>query len=73
MENKKAKESQAIPLKPYTTKELCAIYKVDRRTFKKWIKPFEEEIGERLGWYYTTRQVRIIFQKLDLPETFDTN
>lgn len=56
-----------ILLKPYSLKELADIYEVDWRTFKKWLKPFDTEIGKKVGRYYNIPQVRIIFRKLDLP------
>lgn len=33
----------------------------------KWLVPFEEEIGVRVGRYFTVRQVRVIISKLGLP------
>jgi hypothetical protein len=73
MDKAHAMEPGFIALKPYSLKELCKIYGVDRRTIKRWMKPFEQELGERLGWYYTIPQVRLIFKKLDLPEAINTN
>jgi hypothetical protein len=56
-----------ITLKAYSPGEIAKIYEVDRRTMNKWLKPFKEEIGLRLGRYYTIAQVRIIFLKLSVP------
>lgn len=56
-----------IKLKAYSITELARIYEVDPRTLKKWIKPFEEQIGEKQGRYYQIPQVKVIFKKLDLP------
>lgn len=56
-----------ISLKAYTVGELADIYGVDWRTFKRWLVPFKEEIGERNGRYYTINQVKIIFEKIGLP------
>lgn len=58
-----------IALKAYSLSELAQIYQVDWRTFKKWLKPFENEIGEKQGRYYNIPQVRIIFEKLSLPSS----
>ena len=60
-----------IALKPYTLKELSELYGMDWRTFKKWLEPFQSEIGEKKGRYYQIPQVRIIFKKLDLPSMID--
>ena len=62
-----------ILLKPYSLKELAEIYEIDWRTFKKWLKPFEEEIGKKEGRYYKIPQVRTIFRKLELPSVIDTD
>lgn len=60
-------EKKYVQVKAYLLKELAVIYQVDRRTLAKWMKPFAEEIGKRIGYYYQVQQVRIIFQKLPLP------
>ena len=56
-----------VALKPYSLTELSGLYQVCTRTLKKWIQPFEKEIGKKLGRYYTIVQVKIIFEKLGLP------
>lgn len=47
--------------------ELSRIYGVDFRTFKKWIVPFQDKIGLRIGRFYTVLQVKIIFDSLGTP------
>ena len=56
-----------IKLKPYTVLELARLYGVSDRTMKKWIKPFEAEIGIKIGYFYTIAQVKIIFERLGTP------
>ena len=56
-----------IKVKPYNQKELAAIYEVSARTVKTWMKPFEHEIGPKMGKTYTPKQVEIIFDKLGVP------
>lgn len=56
-----------IALKAYSMTELAKIYKVDWRTFKKWLLPFSNEIGAKQGRFYTIPQVKVIFEKLSLP------
>lgn len=56
-----------IQLKPYSLVELSRLYTVCDRTMKKWIKPFQNEIGEKNGRYYSISQVKVIFDKLGLP------
>lgn len=59
-----------IKLKPYTVLELAKLYSVSDRTMKKWIKPFEKEVGKKIGYFYTIAQVKIIFEKLGMPGDF---
>jgi hypothetical protein len=59
--------SNKLLLKPYSLMELSRIYGVDFRTFKKWMIPFQENIGSRNGRYYTVAQVRKIFDFLGTP------
>ena len=56
-----------IQIKPYSLKELAALYNVSKNTFKKWLEPFKKEIGERKGYYYTIHQVEVIFKYLGVP------
>lgn len=58
-----------VPLKPYSVKEFAAIYEVDRKTFRKWIQPFAEEIGQKNGYYFNVNQVKVIFEKIGTPES----
>jgi hypothetical protein len=58
---------KSIQLKPYTVMEMARIYGVSDRTMKKWLKPFEAQIGEKIGYFYTIAQVQIIFDKLGVP------
>lgn len=57
-----------IKIRPYTHKELAAMYKVSWLTFQKWLKPFENDIGKKTGHFYNTKQVQVIFDKLGFPE-----
>src|SRR6478736_6090587 len=60
---------QSILIKPYTPAQLAKVYKVDRRTLHRWLKPFREFIGEMNGNYFSIEQVKIIFGKIALPFT----
>lgn len=73
-EKKELKEQKPmIQLKPYTLCEISKLYGVDWRTLKMWIQPFLKEIGDKRGRYYTIPQVRIIFEKLELPSLIEGN
>jgi hypothetical protein len=54
-------------VKPYSPKTLSTFYGVSDRTFKKWLVPFQEQIGKKNGHYYTALQVKIILEKIGAP------
>lgn len=66
----KTEDKKYIKKKPYTLSELAIIYGVHRHTFRKWLKPFREEIGRMNGYLFTIPQVEIIFDKLSLPSAY---
>ena len=54
-------------LRPIGLLGLSKMYGVDYKTFKKWLVPFQDKIGVKVGRYFTVNQVRIIAQNLGLP------
>jgi hypothetical protein len=56
-----------ILIKPYTLKELAAIYGMNRKTMSRWLEPHRAAIGKRVGYYYSILQVNIILDKLGTP------
>jgi hypothetical protein len=58
-------------LRPTSLHEMAKFYGVCDRTFKKWVKPFSLEIGERCGRYYTISQVKTILERIGLPANVD--
>lgn len=58
-------------LHPTTLHEMAKLYGVCDRTFKKWLRPFYDEIGERCGRYYTLAQVKTILEKLGIPPNIE--
>ncbi|HQD11052.1 MAG TPA: hypothetical protein PLQ65_15380 [Flavihumibacter sp.] len=59
-----------VELRPYTIAELADMYGVSKKTLRKWMEPFQEQIGERIGFFYSIVQVKIIFEKLGMPGSF---
>lgn len=55
-------------VKPYSPKTLSAYYGVSIKTFRKWLLPFQEQIGKKNGHYYTSLQVKIIVEKIGMPD-----
>jgi hypothetical protein len=58
-------------MKSYTLKELAAHNNVSPKVFRKQLEPYLPLIGEKAGWYYTVRQVKIIVEKLGLAHYYD--
>jgi hypothetical protein len=61
----------SITPRPCTVTDLAMIYGVNRRTINTWLKPFEAEIGKRSAYYFTQKQIQIIFEKLGEPMPVD--
>ena len=61
------KNNTEILVKAYTIKELSALYYISPKTFKNWLQPYTQVIGEKRGWYFTTLQVKLIFERLGEP------
>ena len=60
--------AEIIEVRPCYPADLCRMYGVTPRTFRKWISPHLQFIGKRIGNYYTTLQVLIIIERLGPPE-----
>ena len=56
-----------IKVRPYTVTELASLYEVDVRTMRNWLNKFKDKMGEKVGRYYSIPQVKIIFDKLNVP------
>ena len=56
-----------IHVKPYSLKEIAALYGISTKTLSKWMIPIKDKIGIRRGRYYTVNQIRIIFDEIGLP------
>lgn len=57
-------------IRPYMKKELADLYEISPRAFFTLFKPHEEAVGKKVGRYYSTLQVSIIFNKLGKPSCF---
>jgi hypothetical protein len=65
--NKSTLSGISFPLKAYTVKQLSEIYGVSTKTFRRWLAPFSEDIGQKLGYFYNVTQVKLIVQHLGVP------
>lgn len=55
-------------VKPYSHKTLSELYGVSDKTLKKWLAPFQGQIGKKNGHYYTTLQVKVIVEHIGVPD-----
>lgn len=62
---------QKIPFKAYSNKEIAVMFNVSERTWRRWVAPFRNDIGDRKGHFYTPVQVKVIFEKLGVPDAID--
>lgn len=49
-------------------KDLCKFYNISAKTFRKWLRPYQDRVGPKNGQYYSPQQVEIIFDILGVPE-----
>jgi hypothetical protein len=68
MKTEEGSSGEEFHLRPYTPKELRTLYGVSWLTFTKWIKPFELELGKVHGRCFTVKQVKLLIDKLGIPE-----
>ena len=54
-------------IQPYTHKELAARYHRSPKTFRRWLQQVQHDLGPRIGYSYTPKQVRIIVKHLGEP------
>jgi hypothetical protein len=69
--SRQQKKRNAMPVRAYTLKQIAGLYGVSNQTFKLWLKPFEKEMGKRIGHFYSVKQIEIIIDKLGTPGGID--
>ena len=61
----------ALPMEDNSTvQQMADLYNVTPKVFRRWLKPLAEEIGERVGHYFTPRQIEIMIRHFGLPLKF---
>lgn len=56
------------PIRFYSRKELCALYKISSSIFSSSIAHLRDEIGKKGTKMFNPRQVRLIFEELGDPD-----
>lgn len=67
MTDKTKNEPTGFVIKSYPRKELQFMYGVPARTFRSWLKPFEEEWKLKHLKYFSPEQVKKIVDMFGLP------
>ena len=60
-------------IRPYRHSELAILYAVSWKTMKRWLDQHKDKIGPKIGQYYSSNQVKIIFKLLGLPKSLFLN
>ncbi len=60
----------SIQIKAYSKKEVAQLYEISAKSLQTWLTPFEKELGPRIGRFYNPKQMKIIFEKLGIPEVY---
>lgn len=62
-----------IQLRAYTKTEVAGLYKISMKSLKTWLTPLENELGPRVGRFYSPRQMEIIFKEYGIPKVISCN
>lgn len=54
-------------VKPYRLSDLATIFDINRKTMRRWMLRYPEELGKREGKYFSVRQVEFCLQTFGLP------
>lgn len=54
-------------VKPYRLSDLAAIFDVNRKTMRKWLDKYPDEMSKREGKYFSIQQVNFCLEKFGLP------
>lgn len=54
-------------IKPYSKRELAALYEMPLRSFYTLLRPHHSYVGGKIGRYFSVLQVERIFERLGLP------
>jgi len=69
MNNEPQKLKHHIEVRPYNMKELCNLYNLSYKVMSGTLQSFNDLLGKRRGYYFSVKQVEIIFEELGVPYT----
>lgn len=57
-----------IQIRAYSKGELADLYQISMKSLKNWLDFIEDQLGPRIGRFYSPRQVEIIFKEYGIPK-----
>jgi len=54
-------------VKPYRLSDLASIFDVNRKTMRKWMDKYPNDLSRHEGKYFSVRQVEFCLDKFGLP------
>jgi transposase len=58
----------SVQLRAYSKTEIAELYKISMKGLSTWLAPLKEELGPRVGRFYSPKQVEIIFREYGIPK-----
>ncbi|MGC4036071.1 MAG: hypothetical protein QM764_08920 [Chitinophagaceae bacterium] len=55
-------------IKPYRIIDLATIFDVNRKTMCRWLNNYPEELGKKMGNYFSIKQVEFMIGQFGLPK-----
>jgi hypothetical protein len=65
--NESARSGTVVDVRPFTFAKLCKMYGLHYRTLKKLLVPVQDQLIVPQGYYYTVRQIEIIYDFMGPP------
>jgi hypothetical protein len=60
--------NENLIIKPYRIIDLAGIFDVNRKTMRRWMNNFPNELGKRDGKYFSISQVEFMIAQFGLPK-----
>jgi hypothetical protein len=66
-------EQRKAPLMPYSKGEIADMYGISMKSLETWLAAIDQQLGPRIGRYYSLIQVEIIFGRYGRPSIPGSN
>jgi hypothetical protein len=65
--NESARSGTVVYVRPFTFVKLCELYGMNYRALKTLLRPIQDKLVITRGYYYSVRQVEIIYDFIGVP------